>query len=50
MNFLDFRPYAFKISKKNHLTLFELIKHEAALKVWYFVKSVNLTINFQNNK
>jgi hypothetical protein len=35
MNFLDFRPYAFIISKKNCLPLFELIKEEAALKVRY---------------
>jgi hypothetical protein len=35
MNFLDFRPYAVIISKKNRLLLFELIKDEATLKVRY---------------
>jgi hypothetical protein len=29
MNFLDFRPFAFIISKKNRFHLFELIKDEA---------------------
>jgi hypothetical protein len=33
MNFLIFQPYAFIISKKIHLPLFELIKEEAALKL-----------------
>jgi hypothetical protein len=33
MNFLAFRPYAFIISKKICLLLFELIKDEGALKV-----------------
>ena len=33
LNFLDFWPYAFIISKKNCLLLFELIKDEATLKV-----------------
>jgi hypothetical protein len=35
MNFLDYRPFAFIISKKNCLYLFELFKDEAALKVRY---------------
>jgi hypothetical protein len=35
MNFLVFRPFAFIISKKICLHLFELIKDEVALKVRY---------------
>jgi hypothetical protein len=35
MNFLIFRPFAFIISKKIRLHLFELIKDEAALKEQY---------------
>jgi hypothetical protein len=35
MNFLVFRPFAFIISKKNRLHLFELIKDKATLKVRY---------------
>jgi hypothetical protein len=35
MNFLVFWPFAFIISKKIRLHLFELIKDEAALKVRY---------------
>jgi hypothetical protein len=40
MNFLVFRPYAFIISKKICLHPFELIKVEAALKVWYSLPTV----------
>ena len=36
MNFLDFRQYAFIISKKNRLPLFELIKDEAAFEGMIF--------------
>jgi hypothetical protein len=36
MNFLGFHPNAFIISKKVCLPLFELIKDEATLKVWYW--------------
>jgi hypothetical protein len=39
MNFLDFWSYAFIISKKISLPLFELIKDKAAMKVWYVCKS-----------
>jgi hypothetical protein len=35
MNFLVFQSYAFIISKKIHLLLFELIKNEAAQKLQY---------------
>jgi hypothetical protein len=35
MNFLVFWPFAFIISKKIRICLFELIKNEAALKVRY---------------
>jgi hypothetical protein len=35
MNFLDFWPYAFIISKNIRLPLFELIKDKATLKVQY---------------
>jgi hypothetical protein len=35
MNFLVFWPFAFIISKKIRLHLFELIKDEAALKLQY---------------
>jgi hypothetical protein len=37
MNFLGFRPNAFIISKKIRFHFFEIIKDEAALKVWYAI-------------
>jgi hypothetical protein len=45
MNFLVFWPFAFIISKKIHLHLFELIKDKTALKIWYsYVKVYDLFI------